>query len=307
MLLVNMLLKEDRAYDARRHLEDARKVDPDNPQILFYTAEIAADEGDWEYARQDYERALDSDKLRNASDAEKAKYFYGLGMAYSKLGDMENAKRSWAQVKSSQYRRLIQRELAKNNEVYFYKIAISYYLNSEYDEAFSYLDKALELQRNFSRAYILKGKIESKRGNMRRAIEYFEQSIDMEQEPARKAKMHSIVAKMQLRDNDSYGAISSIEKAISLSDGSPSGSLLYMRAQAEYQSGRYRDAAGTLKTLLDGTKDPKAKAKYSFLLGMSHRRDGEKTAAETAFKGAMFGPYKPAASAEIEKLKGGDN
>lgn len=307
MLLVNLLLKEDRTYDARRYLEEARRLNPDNPQILYYTAEIAAQEEDWNSARRDYERALESDKLRDASDAEKAKYFYGLGLAYSKLGDMENAKRAWAQVKSSRYRKLIQRELAKNNEVYFYKIAISYYLNGEYEEARRYLDKSLDIQRNFARAYILKGKIESKEGNIGRAVDFFEQATDMEKDPARKAKMYSIVANMQLKNNDSYAAISSIERAISLGTGSPSSSLLYLRAKAEYQSGRYRDAASTLETLLAATNDPKAKARYNFLLGMASRRAGDTEKAQQAFRGAMFGPYKPAASIEIENLKGSNN
>ena len=307
MLLVNLLLKEDRTYDARRYLDEAKRLNPDNPQILYYTAEIAAEEEDWNTARRDYERALESEKLRAASDAEKAKYFYGLGLANSKLGDMENAKRAWAQVKSSQYRRLISRELAKNNEVYFYKIAISYYLNGEYEEATKHLDKALDIQRNFARAYILKGKIESKKGNMTRSVEYFEQAIDMEEDPARKAKMYGIVANMQLRNNNSYGAISSIERAISLGNGATSPSLLYLRAKAEYQSGRYRESSETLKSLLAGTKDPKAKARYNFLLGMSSRRSGDADAAQEAFRGAMFGPYKPAAMIEIENLKGRNN
>ncbi|MFK7972401.1 MAG: tetratricopeptide repeat protein [Bacteroidia bacterium] len=307
MLLVNLLLKENRTYDARRYLEEARRLNPDNPQILYYTAEIAAEEEDWNSARADYERALESDKLRSASDAQKAKYFYGLGLAHSKLGDMENAKRAWAQVKSSQYRRLIQRELSKNNEIYYYKIAISYYLNGEYEEADRYLDKSLELQRDFARAYILKGKMESKQGNGSRAVEYFERAIDLEDDPARKAKMYGIVAKMQLRNDDSYGAISSVERAISLGTGSPSVSLLYMRAKAEYQSGRYRDAISSLQTILSATNDPKAKARYNFLLGMASRRAGESEAAEQAFRGAMFGPYKPAASVELENLKGRNN
>jgi tetratricopeptide (TPR) repeat protein len=307
MLLVNLLLKEDRTYDARRYLEEARRLSPDDPKILYYTAEISAQEEDWNAARADYERALDSEKLRTASDAEKAKYFYGLGLAYSKLGDMENAKRGWAQVKSSRYRGLIKRELAKNNEVYFYKIAISYYLNDEYEEAQQYLDKSLEIQRNFARAYILKGKIESKRGNTSRAVDYFEQAIDLEEDKGRKAKMYGIIAKMQMRGNDSYGALASIERAISLMGSSPGASLLYLRAKAEYQSGRYRDAASTLESILATTSDPKAKARYNFLLGMASRRAGDSDKAEQAFRGAMFGPYKPAASIEMESLKSRNN
>jgi tetratricopeptide (TPR) repeat protein len=302
LLLINLLLKEDRTYDARRHIEDARQLDPTNPNILYYTAEIAAQDENWSRAKQDYEMALNSDKLKNASPASQAKYYYGLGLAYSKLGDNNNARLAWRKANFGPYKKMIQQQLQQTSHVYFYKIALSYYLNGEYQESEQYIDRALELQRDFSSAFILRGKIEKKRGNISRAIQHYQDAIQMEKNPQRKAKMYSLVANLQLNNNDSYGALNSLERAL---EASPSNSrLLYMRAKAEYGSGRYRDAIFTLDKLLSAGVDTKSKARYNFMKGMAARRAGDPTVAEEAFLNARYGPFKPAATIELEKLKG---
>ena len=300
MLLVNLLLKEDRAYDARRYLEDAREINPDNPQILYYTAEIAASDEDWQSARRDYERALETDRLQDASPAEKAKYYYGLGLACSKMGDNASAQKYWAKANFGPYKRMIQQHMMETSHVHFYKIAISYYLSGEYDESDRYLDKALELQNDFSRAYILRGKIEQKRGNLPRAVDYLERALEVEQDAKQKSRMYGMVASLQLKNNDSYGALTSLERALEGSPGSTK--LMYMLAKAEYGAGRFSDASATLDKLLSASPDSKSKARYSFLKGMAARRAGDDEGAIAAFKNAMYGPYKYAAKVELEKL-----
>ena len=124
----------------------------------------------------------------------------------------------------------------------------------------------------------------------------------MEKDPKMQAKMYSLVASLQLSNNDAYGALASIDRAMA---GNPnSGSLMYMRAKAEYGSGRFRDAIVTLDRLLGSGVDAKAKARYSFLKGMAARRSGDAETAKKAFMDAMYGPYKPAAKVEIEKISG---
>lgn len=302
LLVINLLLKDDRTYDARRHIEEARDIDPSNPKILYYTAELAAQDEDWRRAKEDYEMALNSDQLKNASPAVKAKYYYGLGLAYSNLGDNENARKAWAKANFGPYKKMIQQQLQQTSHVYFYKIALSYYLNGEYEESERYIDKALELQRDFSSAFILRGKIEKKRGNMSRAIQYYEDAIQLEKDPARKAKMYSLVASLQLSNNDSYGALASISRAL---DANPNNSkLLYMQAKAEYGSGRYTDAIATLDKMLAAGVDTRTKARYNFMKGMAARRAGDLDVAKKAFEDARYGPYKPAASIELDKLNG---
>ena len=75
-----------------------------------------------------------------------------------------------------------------------------------------------------------------------------------------------------------------------------------MKAKAEYNSGRYNDAIRTLEELLTAGVDTKAKAKYSFMLGMAAKKAGDYSKARDSFKNSMYGPYKPAAKIELDGL-----
>jgi len=298
LLLVNLLLKEDRVYDAKRHIADAKSLNPQDPNVLYYDGEINAMEENWEDAKGSYLRALNSEELKSAAPAKNAKYYYGLGLAYSKLGDNVNAKKAWAKANFGPYKKLIQKEMIKSNHVYYYKIAISYYINGEYEASEEQIEKALEIQRDFASAYVLKGNIARKQGNVSRAIDYYEQAVGMEKDPKKKAKLYSKVASLQLSNNDYYGALSSLGQIGNIN----SPKILFLRAKAEYGSGRYSEASTTLSALLKMGVDAKTKARYSFLLGMASKKDGNYEAAKEAFKNAMYGTYKPAAKYELEIL-----
>ncbi|MDP5168635.1 MAG: tetratricopeptide repeat protein [Bacteroidia bacterium] len=302
LLLVNLLLKEDRVYDAKRHIDEARRIDPDNPNILYYSAEIDLQDGRWDEARIAYEAAINSERLKTAPPAELAKYYYGLGLSLSNLGDAAGAQKAWTKANFGPYRQLIQQQMMKTNHVYFYKIAVSYYLNGEYRESESYIAKALELQKDFSSAFILKGKIAQKENNVRQAVQYYEQAINSEANPARKVQMYALIANLQLSNNDAFGAISTINQALQI-DSKGSATLFYLKAKAEYDSGRFNDAINTLEMLLAAGVDTKSKAKYSFMLGMAAKKVSDYGKAKEAFKNALYGPYKPAAMVEITKIE----
>lgn len=302
LLLVNLLLKEDRVYDAKRHIDEAKSVDPDNPNILYYNAEINAMDKNWDAAARNYERALESDRLKSSAPAQKAKYYYGLGLAYSNIGDNAKARAAWSKANFGPYKKLIQQQMLKANHVYFYKIAVSYYLNGEYNESEEYIRQALDLQNNFASAFILKGKIAMKQGNIPRAVENYEKAIQAESDAGKQAKMYRMIASLYIKNNDSYRAMSAIDRALEASPNN--GGLLSMKAKAEYDSGKYRDAINTLERLLSAGVDTKAKARFSFMLGMAAKQVSDSEKAIEAFKNAMYGPYKPAAKIELDKLQG---
>ncbi|WNJ20903.1 tetratricopeptide repeat protein [Pontibacter sp. G13] len=305
LLLVNLLLKEERSYDAKRHIREAKTIDATNPNVLFYEGEIALEDRQWRQAEDSYTKALSSERLKSANPAEKAKYFYGLGLAKSNLGDAAGAKKAWANANFGPYKKLIAQEMMKNNHVYYYRIAVSYYLNGEYKLAQQHIQKTLELQNNFGSAFILQGKIAQKQGNTSGAINHYKKAISAEQDASKRSKMYYMVAKLQIDNNDAYGALSSLNEAFS---GDPKAAantrLLYLKAKAEYNSRKYNDAVATLDKLMQAKLDTKSKAKYSFMLGMAAKATSDNERAREAFKNAMYGPYKPAAQMELEKLKG---
>ncbi|GAB4418892.1 MAG: hypothetical protein OHK0039_30810 [Bacteroidia bacterium] len=307
LLLINLLLHEDRMADARVHIEAARNIDPSNPSILFYTAEIAASEEDWDGARRAYQKALDSDRLKDAPPAEKAKYYYGLGLALNKLGDSKGAQAAWAQANFGPYASLIAQQQLQTSHINAYKIAVSYYLNGEYDESERYADQVLAIQRDFASAYVLKGKIAAKRNQPPRAVEYYKQATQHEKDPAKQARIWLSIASLHLGSGSYRPALDAIAQAEKIYPGGAARpDLLYLRARAEYADRQYGKAIATLEQLLRTGLDTKSKAKYSFLLGMAAARAGQTAKAEEAFKNAMYGAYKPAAAVELRKLQGGE-
>ncbi|MDX1908485.1 MAG: tetratricopeptide repeat protein [Bacteroidia bacterium] len=306
LLLINLLLVENRSDDARKHIEDARTLAPNNPNVLFYTGEIAIQDEQWEPARQAYERALASEELKDATPAEKAKYYYGLGLALSKLGDSAGAKKAWAKANFGPYQKLIAQQLTETNHIHYYKIAVGYYLNGAYDECEQHLDKSLEIQRDFSSAYVLKAKIESRSGNMDGALAEYRKAIEVEKVPARRAQYYLQTANIHANRNNYGATLTDLAAAIKEDPAlTTRADLLYLRGRAEYGSGQYTAAISTLDNLMKGTTDVKTKSKYAFLLGMAAKRAGETDKAKEAFKVAMYGSYKPAAQLELAQLEGG--
>lgn len=299
MEAVKLLLQDGKTDEAQRHLAEVKQVAPDNLNILYFDAKISNQNGDHQNALNNMQTA--TAQLENAPPAQAAKYFYELGYAYNKLDDYQNAQKAWEKAYFGQYKTLIDRERSKNSPTYFYRLAVSYYMTGNYTESKEQIDKALELQNNFSAAYMLMGKIAKKQGNYSSAIDNYRSAASFEQDPNKKVKLQMMLASMQLDVGDYSGAISSADEVLGKQPNNPR--VMFTKAQAQYSAGQYRSSISTLESLLSNTNDSKAKARYNFVLGMAAKNTDVERAKE-AFKGAMFGPYKPAAENEYGKLTG---
>ncbi len=302
LILVNLLLKQNKSFDAKKHWEEAQKIDPTNMKVLYYAGEIKAAEENWTGAKNDYLASTEAPAFGTLSPAEKAQYYYALGLSYYKLNDIDNAKKAWAKANYGPFQQLINQQLMKSNNVYYYKIAASYYLSDEFEDAETNLQKSLEIQPNFTGAYVLRAKISRKQNDLRGASENFQKAIEVEKDAAAKAKLILMLAQIQMQNNDFYGALSSLNEAITAYP--TNNNLLYMRAKANYSAGRYADAIKDLEGLVTASTDNKAKAKFSFLMGKAAKKNGDNEMAKKAFQTAMFGPYKPSARIELDKLSG---
>lgn len=305
LLLVNLLLLDNQVAPAKKHIEEAIAIEPANPNVLFYVGEIAAAEEQWDQARQSYEKALLAESLKDAPPADKAKYYYGLGLALSKLGDNLGARKAWSKANFGPYQQLISQQMLETNHVYYYKLAVSYYLNSDYAEADRYLNQALGIQKDFSSAYVLKAKIENKRGNADMALSNYQKAISIEKISSKRGQLYIQLAGLQAARNDHHNVLTSLDQAVKedVALGARE-DLQYMRARSEYSLGRYNDAVTTLEKLLAANVDTKSRAKYYFLMGMAAKNMSATEKAQEAFKNALYGPYKPAAQLELEKLNG---
>lgn len=297
MEAIKLLLQENKTEEAQRHLAEVKAVAPDNLNILYFDAKISNQNGDYENAKNSMLSA--TSQLGNEPPANAAKYWYELGYAYNKAGDYANAQKAWEKAYFGRYKTLIDRERSVNSPAYFYRMAVSYYMIGAYTESKEQVDKSLELQNDFGAAYLLLGKMDKKRGNFNGAIENYRSAANFESDPAKKAKLESMLVSLQVDAEDFQGAISTANSVLGKQPNNPK--IVYLKAMAQYHLGQYNGAIGSLEPLATSTNDNAAKAKYYFIIGMAARNtDTEK--AKSAFKAAMYGPYKPAAKNELDKL-----
>lgn len=301
LLSVNQMLRVDKIVDARRLLQQAIELDNDNVNVLYYYGEIHLLEGDWEQARVLFEQTLESDRLQNASPGETAKYYYGLGLAHHRLGNSEAADKAWSKANFGSYKSLIAQQRRENDHIYLYQLAVSYYLNGEYDESEDLVNKAIEMRENFSSAYLLKGKIAKQKGQFIDATQFYKNAIRFEGDRTKQAKLYSLLADLYMEYEEYQLATEAWTDALN------SGLRLnfddtYYKARAEFKSKNYDLAINTLEDKILLISDPKLKARYNFLIGRAAKLNGDMERARDAFKGALYGPYKAAAQQELSAL-----
>ncbi len=299
MEAVKLLLRDKKMEEAQRHLSEAKQFAPGDLNILYFDAKISNQNGDYGRARDNMLAA--TPKVANDPPATSAKYYYELGYAYNKLGNYKGAQQAWEKAYFGPYKPAIDSERSKNSPAYFYRIAVSYYIAGQYQESRAYIDKALELQNNFGAAYTLLGKMAKKEGNFSSAIENYRIAANFEEDPNKKIRIQMMMTSLQIDAQDYSGAISSANEI--LSKQPENSQVMYYKAMSQYRTGNYMESISTLENLLSNTDDNKTKARYNFIIGMA-ARDTDVGRAREAFRSAMFGPYKPAAKIEYDKLSG---
>jgi tetratricopeptide (TPR) repeat protein len=301
MEMVKLLLKEGKKDEAANAVAEAKSVDPNNLTLLYYEAKLANEAGDYQTAKDAMTTA--STQLENMPSAQSAKYYYELGYAYYMLADYTNSQKAWEQAYFGVYKTKIDQLRAKNNPAFFYRMAVSYFTGGDFAEARAQIEKALELQNNFSAAYSLLAKIAKKEGNYTQAITNYESAAEMEGDPVKKSKILTMLVALQLDAGDHSGALKNANEILGTEPGNAK--VLFYKAQAQYELGQYGGAISNLESLIGGTTDNVLKAKYNFLLGLA-AKNTDPEMAKNAFKAALFGPYKPAAKNEYDKIiKGG--
>jgi len=308
LLILQTYLDEGDLEQARVYLGKAREDDPTNVTVLFFEGEIAAADENWEAAKQAYEKALRTTDLREEEDPEKlAKYYYGLGLALSNLGDEEGAKKAFKRADFGRYKGIATSQLAQQDPKVYYQIAVSYFVNQEYVESERFIRKVLEIYPEYPNAFVLRARIALKNGKPADAIDHYKTAIRLEPEARDQAKLLIQLANLELTYGKASAALKSVEGAIAAyPQTARSSSLMRIQAQAQYQSGRHQEAIASLEKLLSGKLDQQKTAQYSFMLGMAAKKSGDIPKARAAFQKATYGPYRPAAENELANLEGGN-
>ena len=303
LLVIQPLISQARYEEAERYLDAVEEIDRDNVKLHFYRARLAAARQDWGQAQRHYEQALRSTELREATPEERAQYYFGLALSLLEQGQAEQAEQAFERANFGQYRELVARYLADSNPAYYYRLAASYYVNQEYAVSETYIKKLLEAHPEYANAYTLRARIAVQTHRPEDAVRHYQEAISHEKDPTEQARLYMQAAQVQLDYDNPAGALQSVNAAVAADERSlRSPRLLYVKARAEYLSGRHREAVQSFDRLLATKLDPRSQASYRFMQGMAARKAGLSEKAIKAFQGARYGPFKPAAEMELEEL-----
>jgi len=299
--MVRLYLLQNNIFEAEEVLAEARAINSSDLEVLYAEAEVLRAKKDNMQAIGFYERAILN--LGKTSPSDAAKFYYGLGDAYMKINDLDNAVKAWQKARFGPYKKIVEAELMKTNPDFYLKMGISYFQANEYDEAMTQLNKAIEIKPDFGQAYRYMAMINDKRDLTAEAEKCFQKAILYEMAPDKKLEIEVAFLNM-LMDNELYAKALPIAENI-LKEKPTHLRVMLQKAQAENNTSKYTSAARTVQKALSdpALSDATKKAPYYFVLGMSLKASGDVDGALEAFKLSSYGAYKGAAQNEIEMLQ----
>jgi tetratricopeptide (TPR) repeat protein len=169
-------------------VEEAYLKDPYNPQVLIAAARVKLDEEDVKSAKPMLERAIEIDPM--AADG----YFY-LGIIAFKEGD--------SQLAESLFNKNI--ALAPDKAaVSYYNIGILYGGRDEYDKAVEYLNRAIETDPDYLKAYDSLAKAHEIKGNTSAALAAYESYLELN---PKDTDIMALMAEVHYRADDTDKAL----------------------------------------------------------------------------------------------------
>lgn len=305
LFTIKLLQKIDKPQDALKEVQALKGIASDDLRVMSAEGDVYGKLGQWEQAADAYNRALEKAKASGAAQKELSKYKFGAGLAYFKLNktDKYDAILKDLQSYDPATANKLKRAAKGASSSKFLRMATAYLKAEDYDEALSWVNKAIEQNDNPALSNKVAGIIYLQKGQTSQAITHFSKAAAEEKDPKKLSKIHQDMIKLQLRNSDYSGALSTSTKILQTS---PNDSKIhFMKAQCEYKLGQYANCIASLETALKGMPDntaPDKKALYYFVMGRAAKKSGNNDKAKEAFAKASFGAFKAAAQAEAQGL-----
>ena len=302
LYVVRLLTSAKRYQEALSEAERLKSEAGNDARVMVAQAKIYEKMERWADAAGTYE-ALLSQLGAGAAQTDKDKYNTSLAIAYARSGNKQKADEIIATVTDPKLKNYYKATSAMNSSRYQIFLATPYIKVGEYDEALRYVEKAIELGDDPGTSNLYAGLIYAKKGQTAQAINYFQTAANVEKDQAKLNKIYAQLVGLQFRNGDLAGAISTATKILAKEPQNVN--ILFLKAQAEYQSNRFRDAINSLEEAIRfaEAKNPKGMDQYYFLLGMAAKKDGNATKAKDAFgKVTSTQAFRAAAKKQSEGL-----
>lgn len=299
MSIIKILYKTNQFDKSGSHIEDARKVLPDHPEILFFSAKLNNQKKNYEAAKADMLRAIPL--LRSSNPQDVARFYYELGYAYYQLGDYAQAKSNLDKANIGAFKSKVM-ELTPQ---YHFSVATAYFKIYQFDKCKELLSQTLKMDRSFAQAHDLLVKMASVQTDKGGVIVHQREAVQAEADAIRRSARLQELAEMLHEAGKYQEAISVADECLALNAGNYT--VKFIRAMSKYRLGQLDQGKKELTELSKYTAlDFETKAQCNFALGMLCRQSGDAKGAIAAFRLAQYGSFKYAAARELRDLTGGE-
>lgn len=300
-----LLLQQNKFNEALSELSQAKSIQPNDTRILDMEGKIHIKNNNWQAAYDVYGQAENMARQQQQNGCGVGQFQAGKAVAAAKLG------------KDAEYKSIIDAlnqscpNMAKwavnmvraSGSGRFLATANGYLKAMAYDEALQQVNLAIQAGDNKVAVHKFAAVAYFKAGQPSVAVDHFKKAAEASTNPDEKLGLYNQLAKMQFNSQDYRGAVESIDKILAAKPNEMG--LMFMKAQAQYNLGQYREAAATAENVYNMAANAPAgtKAQYQFFIGMANKKAGNNEKAAAAFKTAQVGPFKLAASEELKNLK----
>ncbi|KXX70063.1 lipopolysaccharide assembly protein LapB [Flammeovirga sp. SJP92] len=293
--IINILEMKKRFDEAGPHIEDAKKIAPNNNYILYMDAKYH------NYITKNYELAKSSLQLAIAQmEEEKGKahehYYYELGVAHHSLEDYQNANIAFKEIRDDKLRS----KLSAMTPEYLYQVASAYYQIYNLDEASSILHSIIKMNDTFEPAYDLLIELEENKLNRSEVIKLLEHKVSIQKDNTEKVKILADLIDFELKFGDFDNAFKHLEEFNQ--NGIPLPDVKFMQARAYHAINDNEKAMELLEELIN-YNGPKVKYRSSFLKGMILIKEKKYKEAKLAFNQPFPAEFSVAAKEQLKLIK----
>lgn len=287
--VIDLLFKFNKYRDAKRHIDEAKTLDAENQDLLYY-------EGAYLNIMDKYEEALPllEKFMVDMPEAEgNEKYFYEMGYTYFMLGKYDKAGVMFKKCENfeGEFRNKIKLFSAEA----YYQAASAYLEVYSIEEADQHLSIALKIKPEYPEALNLKKRLAGFNVNQRKLIDAQVEQLKVTKDPKALEKQYEQLANLYFQSGMYREAIGAIDEVLKtrLQDQK----LSFMKAVCDYKLKITSQATEILeRSLKNPAIQPIDRAKFHFTLGLIYKNTNDAAKAREAFSNSMTNALFGAAS-----------
>lgn len=145
---IKLLSKQEKHEKAMSELQTLKGIAPDDLRVFQLEGDVYGNLGQWDQALEAYQKAVKKATAIPMTPSEIARFKFGEGLAFCRLGKNSDYERIVGELKSSSsiWAKRLQ-SACKGGSTKLIRLALAYLKVDEYEEALKYIENAIEKKR----------------------------------------------------------------------------------------------------------------------------------------------------------------